>query len=365
MKRYLLLLSVALLGIVACDDEKPTPAPTPDSTTVELSVDKNTIEADGIDAATFTVEVNGEVRTDVAVVNVADYSTVADNIFTTTDEGVYKFVAIYNKVASNEVSVTAQNSVVEQHTLTLTANRSTIINDGTDAAIFSVTFDGENCTGDAVVRNVTTDSPLEGYIFTSTTVGSYAFVAEYEGYTSEEFVVEVVEAGDNPTPSAYKPGDLYDENGVRGVVFYVNEDGNGGLIMSMDQAYLQWSTEYVWVNCTSSRGDWHTEDMLKLGADKYPAAKWCADHGEGWYMPSSDELRKMWSAVSNGTLSFDAEFVKLYNDKLTDPILEDYYWSSNEIMEDMAEVVVFINDSVICLEPYKDRNYLVRAVHKF
>jgi hypothetical protein len=163
----------------------------------------------------------------------------------------------------------------------------------------------------------------------------------------------------------YAPGDFYEEDGVEGVVFYVTDGGTSGYIMSLDEAVLQWSTENVWANCISVRGEWNTEDMLKLGADKYPAAKWCADHSDGWFMPSSRELGWMWNAVTNGTLAYDREFIKLYNDKLEDPISEDYYWSSNETSEYLAEVVVFIDDSVVCLDPQKSSYFCVRAVRKF
>ena len=105
--------------------------------------------------------------------------------------------------------------------------------------------------------------------------------------------------------------------------------------------------------------------MLSLGADKYPAAKWCADHGDGWYMPRSVELHWLWYAVSNGTHVFDEEFIKLYNDKLEDPILENYYWSSNETSEEYAEVVALMENSVVCLTPSKQSYFYVRAVYKF
>lgn len=176
---------------------------------------------------------------------------------------------------------------------------------------------------------------------------------------------ETPETPEQPENQFYKPGDYYNVNGVMGVVFYVDESGKSGLIMSLDQTALAWSIENVWVNCLSVHGSWNTEDMLKLGADKYPAARWCVDHGQGWYMPSSDEMHLMWNAVSNGKGVFDDDFVKLYNEQLVDPIEEDYYWSSSEITEDMAEVVVFIDNSVVCLEPYKWKKFNVRAVYKF
>ena len=59
------------------------------------------------------------------------------------------------------------------------------------------------------------------------------------------------------------------------------------------------------------------------------------------------------------------EFAKLYNDKLIDPIKEDYYWTSNETTEEMAEVAVFIDQSIVCLNPIKSASYYVRAIYEF
>ena len=73
----------------------------------------------------------------------------------------------------------------------------------------------------------------------------------------------------------------------------------------------------------------------------------------------------MWTAVSNGTHAFDHEYAKLYNDKLIDPIKEDYYWTSNETTEEMAEVAVFIDQSIVCLNPIKSASYYVRAIYEF
>ena len=82
-------------------------------------------------------------------------------------------------------------------------------------------------------------------------------------------------------------------------------------------------------------------------------------------MPSSEELHLMWSAVSGGTYVFDEAKVALFNDKLDDPLEQDFYWSSNETNDEMAEVVAFMDDSVVCLDPLKSKPFCVRAVYKF
>ena len=328
---------------------------------VELSVNKTSIFADGEDAAVFNVTANGDALSEnYQVLNVADSSLVENGTFVTTVAGSYTFVALYNEVYSNEVTIVAEAVETPDPVVELVADKTAIKNDGIDMVTFTVLVDGEDRTAESVIIDVTFGGGIyEGTTFSSERTGDWVFKARWNDFDSENVVINVYE------PQAYAPGDLYDVNGVKGVVFYVEEGGTSGLIMSMDQAYLKWSTENVVVNCFTDRGDWHTEDMLKLGADKYPAAKWCAEHGDGWYMPSSYELNLMWDAVSDGKHVFDAEFVKLYNDKLDDPIREDYYWSSNEITENMAEVVVFIDNSVICLEPYKTSPFYVRAIHKF
>ena len=332
-----------------------------DEVVLELSVNKTSIFADGEDAAVFTVKADGNVLSEnYQVFNVADNSLVENGSFVTTEAGSYTFVALYNEVYSNEVTIVAESVETPDPVVELVADKTSIKNDGVDKVTFTVLVDGEDRTAESVILSLTFGEEVyEGTTFSSERIGDWIFKARWNDFDSESVIINVYE------PQAYAPGDLYDVDGVKGVVFYVEEGGKSGLIMSMDQEYLQWSTEYVWVNCATNRGDWHTEDMLKLGADKYPAAKWCAEHGDGWYMPSSYELNLMWDAVSDGKHVFDYEFVKLYNDKLDDPIREDYYWSSNETTENMAEVVVFIDNSVICLEPYKTSPFYVRAIHKF
>ena len=367
MKKLLIILTVVCLIFPSC---KKTPV-------ITLSVDKSEISANGIDVAKFKVICNDEddVTNEARIFFADTNKELTGKTFSTTEAKTYTFYATYDDATSGKITVKAVEVIDdndddddddddEEVVLELSVNKTSISADGEDAAVFTVKADGNVLSENYQVFNVADNSLVENGSFVTTEAGSYTFVALYNEVYSNEVTIEA-EAVEVPDPKTYALGDLYDVNGVKGVVFYVEEDGNSGMIMSMDQEYLQWSTEYAWANCLSNKGEWNTEDMLKLGADKYPAAKWCVEHGEGWYMPSSYEMNLMWTAVSDGKLDFDPEFVKLYNDKLEDPIIEDYYWSSSEISEDMAEVVVFIDDSVVCLEPKKDRFFHVRAVRKF
>ena len=100
------------------------------------------------------------------------------------------------------------------------------------------------------------------------------------------------------TTAPYKVGDYYNDGVREGVVFEVSKDGKNGKIVSMEQADLQWlsdSAEQKRLIGADSRAD-GAYNMAKVKAipgweTKYPAFKWCADLGEGWYLPSREELK--------------------------------------------------------------------------
>ena len=337
-------------------------------TSIELKADKLTIVADGNDTVTFTV-VSGEqdLTSKSTVVYAINGDTLEGKRFATNEVGSYTFKAYYGELESAEVTITAtSNGEPVDKTLTLYASNRRIKADGIDSTTFSVIYGDEDVTQECSIVNTDNGAALNGYTFTTATTGTYNFKAEYNGKESN---IVSVEAYEPAVAGQYNIGDLYEEGDVKGVIFAIEEMSNTTYcyIMSMDQTALAWSTENVYCNCGNIRGDWNTEDMLRFGSDpsKYPAAQWCQAHGEGWFMPSEDELRWMWRAVSGGKYVFDEAEVAKFNNKLDDPIEEDFYWSSNETSEDMATAVAFMKDSAVCFEPFKYKAFCVRAVYRF
>ena len=60
-----------------------------------------------------------------------------------------------------------------------------------------------------------------------------------------------VAAADYPWPrvtKSYRPGDLFDEDGIRGIVISTTDNGRHGLILSLEQApkSLRWSADSSW-----------------------------------------------------------------------------------------------------------------------
>ena len=107
----------------------------------------------------------------------------------------------------------------------------------------------------------------------------------------------------------YKVGDLYDVNGVKGIVFRVDDSGQHGLIMSLDDCGDSWCVtklnkkdakhESIPTDTEAfdeNDGAKNMEEIEKyinetgISWDYFPLMKWAKELGEGWYIPSKNEL---------------------------------------------------------------------------
>lgn len=352
---------------------KATGAPVP---TVELTADKGEIVADNSDTVTFTVTVDGEDKSSEAKITIINYnSELESNTFTADVAGEFVFVAHYEGVKSNEVEVVA--TAVEapvQKSLKIQSDVNRIKADGTEKVTFTVLYGEDDVTANAEIYCSNHEGvTVEGNTFSSTTVGSYSFRARYDGQTTGTAVS--IDVYDPELAGKYEIGAIHEVNGVKGVIFAIKADNKGNTycyLFSLDEEDLQWSTKFEFCNCMSQRGDYNTNDPFDyfgMDINDYPAFKWCKEHGEGWFLPSSTEMYWMWDMLTDGARDFKAPSVAKYNAFIEEnggePFCETYYWSSNETSEDMVEVIAFMNDSVVCLEPTKDKVYTARAAYRF
>lgn len=133
-----------------------------------------------------------------------------------------------------------------------------------------------------------------------------------------------------PTPKptkTYKVGDYYNDGVREGVVFEVSADGQHGKIVSMMQSTekIEWTSVEAQHNLligadSKTNGAYN---MIKVRSipdwrNKYPAFKWCSDLGDGWYLPSMEELQTM------------CRNREKLNRKLIEKINRVWYWSSTE-----------------------------------
>ena len=186
-----------------------------------------------------------------------------------------------------------------------------------------------------------------------------------------------------PEVHRYSVGDIYDKDGIKGIVTMLYDGGVHGLVMSLDDACLAWSTLSRKQLKKSGANDRHDgkknmEAIEKyiaengLSWDDFPAFKWCRDKGEGWYLPSIEELWSAGTMYMGGTRTASSRKMRRYfNDNMAlaggQPVSGImFYHSSTEDKDAKYSLYSHMNSE----PPYIDSGYkadklFVRAFYKF
>ena len=141
--------------------------------------------------------------------------------------------------------------------------------------------------------------------------------------TAINTIVEKIDA----SIKTYQVGDYYEENGIGGVVFEVSADGRHGKVLSLEQGSATWCTDEqykkgVIVGASSEEdGVSNISQIERCGLGNYPAAQWCKNKGDKWYLPSTNELIVAYA---------NREKINLTLSKYKGEPLNGLYWSSTE-----------------------------------
>ena len=162
-----------------------------------------------------------------------------------------------------------------------------------------------------------------------------------------------------------------------GIVFYVYDNGQHGLIASLDD--LDGGSGVAWSNIDdveigASAKDYYngignTAAIIAQSGHTNSAAKLCADYSNNgftdWYLPSTLELREMDNSILiiNNVLANDGDVTtNSFHLEYTPPTY-GRYWSSTETTNNYSWVYDF--NSGYCASIFKDHTYRVRAVRAF
>lgn len=120
-----------------------------------------------------------------------------------------------------------------------------------------------------------------------------------------------------------KVGDIIEVNGVKGIVFNVNEDGSHGQMMSVkafrarkDLFCLKSSYLKGLSMASETDGKQNTTNLYSYCATKgiplasFPVFNWCKNLGQGWYIPSIVELKSFvnyWLGNTKVEVSWDED----------------------------------------------------------
>lgn len=180
----------------------------------------------------------------------------------------------------------------------------------------------------------------------------------------------------------YALGDWYERGDVRGVVCALSEDKFHGLILSVDEIALPWSVfrkpaARAAGTTDSSDGAVNMRILERYIADNglawsdFPAFEWCRSKGEGWYLPSIDEMLLICANFNGGyRTGFNREARNRFNDALRgngghrlNRLV--FYYSSTERDAKSALCTHTSQEPPYVQSIPKSDRFLVRAVHKF
>ena len=152
--------------------------------------------------------------------------------------------------------------------------------------------------------------------------------------------------------TTYYIGKLVEVDGVKGIVFQTSPCVK---IFSVQQTMTQWSVESEVGESTGEMDKYDgAKNMAVLkarGLDKYPAAKWCADLGDGWYLPAVYEYEDIFykAAAFDEVLSDNGFEIFGWND----------YWTSSS--DPLYSLIVDFPYGGMWYD-FKHQTYSVRAM---
>jgi len=124
----------------------------------------------------------------------------------------------------------------------------------------------------------------------------YAEIVEQQSQQPQRSTTRTVSTTPVSQSKVWQVGDYYNVNGKEGVVFWVDETGKHGKIVSMtesEQLAYSYNFEELLGASSGSHGDINMSVYKTISAQKssaYPAFKWCENLGEGWYLPAKKEI---------------------------------------------------------------------------
>ena len=120
----------------------------------------------------------------------------------------------------------------------------------------------------------------------------------------------------------YKVGQVYNVNGVLGLVAYVDDSGQHGLLLSLEESDKDWMKDKDLITQTKAfdaeDGMKNMEAIAKFIADNhlswsdFPVFEWAKNLGEGWYIPAQEELKNIWKSLNGGDMRLNKKSAKLW-----------------------------------------------------
>lgn len=223
--------------------------------------------------------------------------------------GDYKFGAepIEVTFTLDKEAVTLEKGAGSQATVTANINNGSIIS--------AIPEDNSWCESTIDVDKITLKATSENPNTTTRSTIVVVTLAGLDGKTYIKNITVTQEANLAPIESSYTVGEYYDKDGVKGVIFWVSDDGLTAKIVSMTRttSTSAWCTDEKEYGVTDKDdGVGNTAKMITANDGNVPALDMCVN---GWYWPAINELKALFEAY-NGT-TYDSA-TKKTPDQITD-----------------------------------------------
>lgn len=286
-------------------------------------------------------------------------ATVADGVITAVAAGnatVTASVTIEGRTFGENCAVTVQNPVItfDKTTASLATGKTMTIEASVAPTTERALIWESSDTSVATVADGTVTGVAEGTatITAKLSAGDKTFEGKCELTVKQ----------------GYEIGQIIDFDGVKGIVFWLTDGDTAGKAVSLNESgAVLWATTELNCNAGSEDdGEENTERIKEVGLQFHPAAKWCTDLGNGWYMPAINEgiawVTK--AGILNPTITANGGKAIKDSDY-------DWYWSSTEGEHSPeAEAICFYGGtssghSYGDFKNHPEADNFVRAVHKF
>lgn len=198
------------------------------------------------------------------------------------------------------------------------------------------------------------------------------------------------------TNAQYKVGDIYNQDGLKGLVVKVDESGQHGLIMSLDKFTGKWYSDKKAKFETNAFYEDDGEKNMKAVESYlaetgntwalFPYYEWCRNKGEGWYAPAIEEMKAIIATINGSVGKYDKDIYKKYDNiikknggdglygslrmvkgKLPLTMLTSTEGNSGKVWFAICNVSPFAAPEITMIEYKKNwaKNMGSRAVHKF
>ena len=264
-------------------------------------------------------------------------------------------VALSMSVMAQDILVKRNGERLNVKVLSVAKKKVTYVRQGTDMPIYTIKVAeieyiqypmGDRDTFGKGAMTTTQKESVQGAEL-SKWHGAVPAPAEAQKVESVKAAEPAPQTQQEATSKTYAIGDIYSDGNIKGIVVLITDGGRHGTIMSLDEACLAWSTEknktVGFVGATNATDGVKNMEAVEayiakngLSWDIFPAFKWCRDKGEGWYLPSLNEI---WSAgtmyLGGSRIAAHRRVRKYFNEALVEeggkPLSNTmYYYSSTE-----------------------------------